>query len=778
MSKKKISILSLAAAFVLCMAAMCISFGMGLNAAAESNVATSGVFTTLGGAATENDEYDGSEGAPARYLTYGTGDQDDGSAVVMRKNVALKWHAYDDPAEGDSVSIDSAHSARYFSLELGFADTNFTDFTVALETTQMSMSKAGKTVNEIVFTPAENGGLTVSVNGEEWVHGTISAENIGRIRIGLEEPEDGVGSGDFFVFVGFSSGGEISDGDMLQAGTFTNIGKYYAQYASASADTPITPLTFKANVEGENRAKFSVISLNGQSFELLDENDNILDDTAPALVINSEIKQLYLGTEISFDYVTIDVCSSSVTTNRFYLVDGMPVMEKDSEGNDTDTPVDPAFDENGDLVGYNDLSSSKRFFEDDFPDKALGGKLSIAYGLTDSNSNTAYYFIEWYADEDALTDGQLTMVFVEDEDAAPQSSFYTVNEDSDGSITSVDEAEFGAVITEYQTAVSAAAVTEDEDGNSVSIQVGSGAYFYVPSLKPYFSDTTCGYTDMEFTVYYRTNTSDTQSVSGDYDELRIPVEAEGYYEFCVIPTNRAGNAMVGVFERGGSYYYGDITSSNVWDAENVAVFNFTVKYNGVTIEEPEDEEVGYVDVTYSIGDFEIVGITGQYETRYNLYRFVPNEGATVTSVEQILAAEQEDGTNSLGSWVLINEYDESLEDGAEGNDNDYEWSPDSSLSFVPQEMGFYKVEVEVDDKAKNELVTSYKVINVTSQADVIPGTSNWLRENVLSVVFLCIGALCLIAIVVILLIKPKDKAAAEAARIRREELKEKRENRK
>ena len=150
----------------------------------------------------------------------------------------------------------------------------------------------------------------------------------------------------------------------------------------------------------------------------------------------------------------------------------------------------------------------------------------------------------------------------------------------------------------------------------------------------------------------------------------------------------------------------------------------------------------------------------------------------MTSVEQILAAEQEDGTNSLGSWVLINEYDESLEDGAEGNDNDYEWSPDSSLSFVPQEMGFYKVEVEVDDKAKNELVTSYKVINVTSQADVIPGTSNWLRENVLSVVFLCIGALCLIAIVVILLIKPKDKAAAEAARIRREELKEKRENRK
>ena len=87
------------------------------------------------------------------------------------------------------------------------------------------------------------------------------------------------------------------------------------------------------------------------------------------------------------------------------------------------------------------------------------------------------------------------------------------------------------------------------------------------------------------------------------------------------------------------------------------------------------------------------------------------------------------------------------------------------------------MEIEVDDKYA-DTISAYKIINVTSQADIIPGTSDWLRENVLSVVFLCVGALCLVAIVVLLLVKPKDKATVEAERARKAELKAKRENRK
>ena len=52
------------------------------------------------------------------------------------------------------------------------------------------------------------------------------------------------------------------------------------------------------------------------------------------------------------------------------------------------------------------------------------------------------------------------------------------------------------------------------------------------------------------------------------------------------------------------------------------------------------------------------------------------------------------------------------------------------------------------------------------------------QNNILSVVFLGIGVLCLIAIVILLVVKPKDKAVLEAEKARQQELKEKRENRK
>ena len=59
--------------------------------------------------------------------------------------------------------------------------------------------------------------------------------------------------------------------------------------------------------------------------------------------------------------------------------------------------------------------------------------------------------------------------------------------------------------------------------------------------------------------------------------------------------------------------------------------------------------------------------------------------------------------------------------------------------------------------------TQAVVANVSSRADTLPGETYWLQNNVLSVVFICIGGACLIGIIVLLLIKPKDKKAADAA---------------
>ena len=723
MNKQKVSILALLVAFALCMTAMWISLMSVMRAGAEATISNSSIFTTSGTAG----RVDGD------YLSYNLDGADD--TVTFRKNLALKWFTFAD----EEKTVGGAKQAQYFTLTISLENTRFESFTVALETTQMSMSKEGKTVNEVVFTP-DGSNVKATVNGEEAsAQSVVATEDI---TIALTETDDQVGTGNFTVTI-----------NGTEAGTFTNIGKYYAQYASSSADTPITPLTFK--FESENPLTFNIKSMNGQSFAL-DSDDKIKDDVAPVLVINSEIKQFVLGEELNFDYVTMDVCSSSITTKRYYLVEGIPAKDED------DKEITAEFNEEGELVGYNDLDTSKRFFEDDFGGNVQGGNFSVAFELTDGNSNTGYYFIEWYGSSDTLT-----MVNPSSVDSRPTVGFMEFDEASNAWKET-------AGVAEYGDAVSAASV---KDGKS--IQVGSGAYYYVPSLKAYISDATCGYTDMSFTIYYKTNGSDTQTVTGDYDDLRIPVNTEGDYAFRVVPTNNAGNGMVGSFERGTEYYEDEITSSNVWDAKNLVTFRFSVTYDGAYIEEPEEEEVGYVDVTYSVGSFEIIALSG-YKTEYGLYRFVANDGNAELSVAEVKAAEQADGTNTLGTWVKINEYDSELED--EENDNAYQWNPGSSLSFVPQEMGFYKVQVTVDDQSgktqTDALPTAYKIINVTAEADVIPGATYWLQNNILSVVFLGIGVLCLIAIVILLVVKPKDKAVLEAEKARKEELKEKRENRK
>ena len=51
----------------------------------------------------------------------------------------------------------------------------------------------------------------------------------------------------------------------------------------------------------------------------------------------------------------------------------------------------------------------------------------------------------------------------------------------------------------------------------------------------------------------------------------------------------------------------------------------------------------------------------------------------------------------------------------------------------------------------------YKVISVESKADVIKGQTDWLKNNITSVILFSIAGVMLIAIIVLLLVKPSDE---------------------
>ena len=736
MKRQKIQILTLFVALVLSISAMVACL---LTVSAANEVAARGVFTALQGAAMDNDE---ASAGQERFLTYKLSGSDE--SVVYQKNLALKWRAFDD---AENPAIGGANSWQYFELTFAFADTDFTSFTISMETTQFSMSKAGKTVNTIKFTK-DGSQVKASVNGAEAVNVDASKD----ITVSLSEETGKEGFGEFVVSIQ----------DHAAAGKFTNIGKYYAAYASSSATTPITPLTFKAEVPEDGSVRFAIKSMNGQSFKLND-SDQITDDTAPVLVVDKEIKRIVMGEEVDFEAVAIDVCSTATTTMQYYIA------TSDAEA--------PSFDADKTLVGYSDLSSDKKFFDEDFEGAAENG-VSIAYKLSDGNSNDAdsniaYVFVEWYAEE-VTASGYIEVV-------NPNSAVLNSRPEAFGSFDVSGnwtwmqvENEEGTLVSatdKYQAAVTNAALQED---GTTSIQVGSGAYYYVPSLKEFVRDDNCGYSDMEFTVYYRftgKTSTDTQQISGDFDELRFEIAAPGYYEFRIVPKNMSGKTMAGVKENGEKT---EISSSNVWDVTNLVTFSFTVDYNGPVIENPEGNETGYVDVVYSVSDFDIVATSG-YAEEYQLYYLELKAGVGTPTLAQVNEAEKAGSISQYGEWKEIEKYD-SDKDSDDG-DNAYSWNPDSSLSFVPQKIGFYKVGVTVYSD-NFDGVSSFKVINVSSESESVRGETHWLQNNILSVVFLSVGVLCLIGIVVLLLIKPKDKAAVEAEKARKAELKEKRSNRK
>ena len=754
MKRHLIRTLSLTAVLALILSAMSVAF---LFVGAERNVGNTDIFN-----ASNAENISDEEGA--EYLTYRL--NGDGNSVTFRRNLALKWYT----AEAEN-GVTGAEN--YFSLSLGFVSPTFETFTIALETSQFSMSKEGKTTNELTFT-RESDGYSIAVNGNPAAQ-TLSSAQAGSFTVSLGDDDK---NGSFAVYLDDIelTPAEQSEDETDGADTsvrFTNIGKYYAQYSSSASSDPRMPLTFSATfADGAEGAEFEIRSMNGQDFSLTD--GEVTDDTAPVLVVNSDIRRIYYGTEIDFDTVTIDVCTSTGVTTDEYYYDGTDAV---ADPEDEDATL-----EYGSRV-YGTLDSNTIFYPDDFTDASP--QVSIAYHVKDGSgdsANGATYLIEWSA-EDALNPDNADEFFIpamdaNDEDSAPATTFITYDESAQDKIT-----ENTAAIDAYQRAVTAAAYKDGDVDAGESIQVGSGAYYYIPAFKQYIEDISCGYTDMEFTVYYRTESSSTvNTVTGSYDELRIELTAEGRYQFRIVPTNSAGNAMVGVFASGPDdsiYTEGDITSSNVFDAVNIPTFEFRVVYNGPSIEPPEEEEdTGYVDVTYSISDFEIIGISDSYTTLYRLYYFEANDSSAAITAAQLReadAASDSNTSNSLGNWVVISQYDSELDEN-EG-DNVYSWNPESSLSFIPQERGFYRVEVYV---ATNNMgiISEAKYIEVSADARVIPGDTYWLENNILSLVFLGIGILCLIGIVVILLIKPKDKAAAGAENVRKAELKEKREKRK
>lgn len=267
-----------------------------------------------------------------------------------------------------------------------------------------------------------------------------------------------------------------------------------------------------------------------------------------------------------------------------------------------------------------------------------------------------------------------------------------------------------------------------------------GTSIDLPSLKDFVTDEYSTYEELKYTVYYNTDTKDAATSS----TMSLTLSEAGNYNFCVVFTDANGNAM----DYKKDFIEKDETTTPASPAKYSGyIFNFHVADDApVSIVAPKSQGVGYVGVNYYASKFTVdaVGCTTTYKLYYNA-----NKEATADSEGWILIPS--------ASSITDQEYDQ---DGY-----DYETIQSISyaggLNFTPDKAGLYMIECSATSSASSRSATAYTFIQVDDEPMEVKVPSTWLKDNVWSVVFLSVGTLCLIGIIVLLCIKPKEETEEE-----------------
>lgn len=686
--------------------------------------------------------------------------------VYFRRDLALKWFApvsgSEEPEETEEGGPVNPGQLRYFSMTFAFDGLNFKRFSVEFESAEENISKESTSKNALVFFKDGDDVTAAIRNASEqvkddevgtdkdtWASGAtkIPVDASGDLEITLNETDCSIG--EFGVCVNGTLVGKI-----------TNVGGYYLEYLSSASSTPRDPMKFRADelAEGATEQIVLVKALNGQSFSVT--NERIEDNAAPVLVVNEQIYAYTLGRRWSLTYEAIDVCDSSVTVTRRYAMLKIP-----DEGEEYKKPVLTASE--GVTSDYNSLTTST-FFMPTSDKGAIRQYVSIYFDLDDGRSRddaakeAEYIYLTWYAVDEAvetLGEGEeaFDYIIVDREQKGPAYVGVTADEESKTNIKDPIADELAA---EYQEQVTKA---------SEGLSAGDGAYFYLPSLRGLIDSDYADYRNLRFSIYYykpgqEVDSTATSATTLRYNALRFEIDRQGKYLFKILAADASSNSMM---------YYVDeelvtVNSNNIWDIEEIPEFEFEVGYTGATIEKPGEQTRAYRLDTCTISSFDIIALEG-YETEYTLYRFDSTklpEGVVNPSYSDFVKNAKSYMTKYAEYIEEISVFNSDVTEDDEtrwnNTDNAYHWDPDSSLSFVPQEMGFYIVKVVVTEAAlPGHQPEEYQVIEVVKTTDQALDETYWLENNIASVVLFSISAFLLIIIVIVFVVKPSDKNVEE-----------------
>ena len=783
-------------------AALSVAFALTLGiflsniftAKAERYVTISGtsIFYTSGGAEIWAHKIENGEGAEddEYYSLFSFGE--DGDGISYRRTLAYKWiyNADDkeDYADGAADAEANPTAAEgYLTLEIGFTSLDFDKFTITFESQQYNATKDGKSVNYVVLVP-DGEKLSVKITDDKEVaEGETEFEENEKAKLSGDRIKIQLSGGECGEY-GVTVSNPVTSGEAPSvSGTFKNVGKTYARYVSSSTD-PVTPLSFSADVkEAEDgaspRARMVLYSLNGQSFKLSDTSTRpissvagedgtpdhytggqVNDTTPPVLCLTDGLTFIKTGGEITFSTQVIDVLTQSPSTETGYYIlktsqaedDGFKADNyKDSSlfkvvhDSDDQYMIPHSYDYVPDIVAD---AKAGVFDEEDFAPVAA---VKVYVKLTDTSSSggqSTFVMLDWFIDEDYLLtiNGNKYIAIAEDKVGASYN--YGGYTDKAGNTTS-----WGNLVEEYQAQVTEAAK---------DLVAGSENKMYLPSAEKLFSDNATAYTDMKYSIYFNNGSqqSDTGNSSSD---LSINLGTASTYIFTIYATDAAGNDM----------WYMDgsekktFSSGEVWTMyadeddeglrDKLPWFTFEVEASEISVEDPGAQDTAYVGSQYSASSFKINGVS--YADKYTLYLFNNDlyyeETGAVLNYDDFMAQKEDLFENHRNYFTLIRDLTDLDE-----NEEDYEtqsayaWTS-SSRTFTPQDANsFYLIKCEVTStQDAREAETAYMGIIASVRPRAIAGENTWLADNLTSVILLSIAGASLIGIILLLVIRPRNK---------------------
>lgn len=422
-------------------------------------------------------------------------------------------------------------------------------------------------------------------------------------------------------------------------------------------------------------------------------------------------------------------------------------LDEDGQFVKTATPV-ALFPLDGFAVRYSKIYAVKGLRIQNFSVKAyslLGGTVSDVKIVTDNEKDITYS-----ADKNFIifnkvaTDGISFRLFmdVDGTDTLVSDGYiilYVVDNEKDTTAPVYG----GGVeaINRYTDAFRSKLVSEGSYGeeDAVYVSLGSDKYLELPSMADIVSDDTTPYSSLKYTLYYRTPTTSSSSTSN----FKIPLTDAGEYSFFVIFEDANGNGMSKK-----DFYTENSTDSNDisfnYDKYGSYVFSFEIKDNApIEVDKAASQGEGYIGVRYNASKFSVTA--SSYNEKY------------VLKYSAVKDAAEED-------WLIIPKASEITD--TEYNENGFDYDAikaidyNGSMAFTPDRTGYYKITctVESDVSGRFDEATT-DIIEVNGKPKTVKPDTKWLQNNVWSVVFLSVGTLCLIGIIVLLFIKPKDEDA-------------------